>query len=96
MKLTTTIKAEAVAAALGKLTGARPVVHDVGGRAVIRWRDEDLPVARAWLDTQLSKGGGAPADVSVDLVPVVTPYAARTVLPVVLGVLLVGYIMGRV
>lgn len=94
MKLTTTVKAEAISLALFRLTGARPVVEDIGGRARIYWQDADLPAVRSWFEGQLTKTE-IPPDVSIDLLPVVGPYAAKSAAPAVLLTLIAGVLLGR-
>ena len=94
MKLSTTIKAEAVALGLGKITGKRPQVEDIGGRARVYWADADLPAVRTWFEDQVSRAA-VPPDVSIDLLPVVGPYAAKSAAPAVLLTLAIGVILGR-
>lgn len=94
MNTLTTVKAEAIAIALGRLTGARPLVEDIGGQARVYWSDQDLPRVRAWFESQLSRAA-VPPDVSIDLLPVVGPYAARSAAPAVLVTLAIGVILGR-
>lgn len=94
MKLSTTIKAEGVALALYKMTGKRPLVEDVGGRARVYWSRDDLPVVRAWFEDQVSRAA-IPPDVSIDLLPVVGPYAAKSAAPAVILTLAVGVLLGR-
>lgn len=93
-KLTTKIKAEGVALALYRLTGVRPSVEYVGQTARVFWRAEDLPVARAWFESQVSRAE-LPPDVVIDLLPVVGPYAARSAAPAVVLTLAVGVLLGR-
>lgn len=93
-RLSTRIKAEAVALGLMKMTGRRPMVEYVAGRARVYWSADDLPYVRAWFENQLSKTS-IPPDVSIDLLPVVGPYVARSTGPVVILTLAVGVILGR-
>lgn len=96
MKLSTTVKAEALAIALFKLTGRRPVIEDLGGRARLSWSAEDLPFVRTWFESQLSRPVTAvPPDVEIDFLPVVGPYAARSAAPAVLLTLAAGVLLGR-
>jgi len=94
VKLATTLKAEGVALALNKMTGRRPLVEDVGGRARVYWSAEDLPHVRAWFEDQVSRAS-VPPDVSIDLLPVVGPYAAKSAAPAVILTLAVGVLLGR-
>jgi len=94
MKLVTSVKAEAIAIALQRLTGFRPLIEDIAGRARIYWSDNDLPAVRSWFENQLTKTS-APAEISVDLLPVVGPYAAKSAAPAVLITLAVGVLLGR-
>jgi len=94
MKLSTTLKAEAVALALYRLTGSRPIIESVGDTARVYWLETDLPMVRAWFEKQVQKSS-VPPDVSIDLMPVVAPFASRTAAPAVLITLAVGVLLGR-
>ena len=96
MRLSTTIKSEAVALGLYKMTGRRPIIADVAGKARIYWAPQDLPFVREWFENQVMRAGSLPpGDVSVDLVPVVGPYVAKSAVPLVLLTLAVGVLAGR-
>jgi hypothetical protein len=94
VRLATTLKAEGVALALYKMTGRRPKIEDIAGRARVYWDSDDLPVVRAWFEDQVSRAA-IPPDVSIDLLPVVGPYAAKSAAPAVILTLAVGVILGR-
>lgn len=98
LPLSTEVKAEAIALGLYKVTGRRPLLRELpGGRAELFWSEDDLPYVRRWFEGQADRvgsGAGAP-DVSVDLFPVVSPYAARKVGPIALVLLGVGILLGR-
>lgn len=95
-KIVSAVKAQAVALALGRVTGYTPLVARVGDRARVYWSNDDLPHVRAWLRQHASRvASGPPSDVYIDLVPVVQPYVMQSVIPAVLITLAVGVVLGR-
>jgi hypothetical protein len=94
MKIQTRAKAELIATVLGRLTGRRPAIEFSGETARVAWVAEDLPVVREWFENQLSPSA-VPSDVTVDLLPVISPFVTRKVLPAALGAVLGGFILGK-
>lgn len=93
--LKTSLKAEAISLALAKVTGRRPIIEKTPAGVRIYWSDEDLPAVRAWFESQVSRVSDVPPDITIDLLPVVSPYAVRNVAPAVLVTLAVGVLLGR-
>jgi len=94
MKIATRAKAEIIAAALGRMSGRRPVIEYVGDTARIAWAAEDLPAVRLWLESQLTPGA-VPSDVTVDLLPVISPFVTRKIVPAAVGTFLAGFLFGK-
>jgi len=85
--------AESYAAALEKMVGVPAAVRHVANYSEVYWSRENIPAAQSWLNRQLSPG--KPGDVRVDFGPVVYPVAARRALPYVVGLLVAGYVAGK-
>ncbi len=110
MNLSLSIKAEGAAAALKAVTGERPVVsYEPGGYAKLYWDPNQIARLQGKVDQRLTQGvtmALAPAqppkagDLVVDWGPVVNPVLMRKALPAAiglgLGVLAVGFVLGRV
>lgn len=72
------IKAQAIAAGLGEITGKKPMVYEQGGRLIVGWKDTDVPVVSDMLQRQFQKlADQPPGPVQVDFAPVVLPVAAK-------------------
>jgi hypothetical protein len=91
--LTRAATAESYAVALEKMTGVPVAVRHVADYSEVYWTPQNVPAARSWLNRQLSPG--KPGDVRVDFGPVVYPVATRRALPFVVGLLLAGYVAGK-
>ena len=76
--LSDNIKAQAIAAGLGEITGKKPMVYESGGRLVVGWKDTDVPSVSDMLQRQFQRlADQPPGPVQVDFAPVVLPVAAK-------------------
>ena len=94
--LATIGKAAALKAAVQAATGEQPELVHYPEYSLLKFSPEANARLRARFESQMGQiGTGAPADVRVDLVPIVGPYVAKRVAVVLLGALAVGYLAGR-
>lgn len=89
-------KAAALRAAISAATGEDPQLVHYPDYSEIRFSPEANNRLRARFERQMGMvGTGTPADVRVDLVPIVGPYVAKRAATVLLVSLGVGFILGR-
>jgi hypothetical protein len=101
-------KAQAASAALGAVTGERPVIAYQNDYARLYWDTAQVAKLQGKVDKRLTKGvtmALAPAtppksgDIVVDWGPVVNPVLAKRALPALVGVsvavLALGFLIGR-
>jgi len=94
--LATMGKAAALKAAISAATGEDPRLVHFSDYSEIRFSPEANRRLRARFERQMGMvGTGDPADVRIDLVPIVGPYVAKRVAAVLLISLGVGFIGGR-
>lgn len=91
-ELDTVLKAKAVAAAIYGLTGEKPRVVVKEDHALLSWTPEQNDRLRVKFENQMAQG---PGDVRVDLLPVVSPYVTKRAVPLLLGALAIGFLIGR-
>jgi hypothetical protein len=92
--LSAVLKAQALAAAIGDITGTHPVITDTGAVERITFTPADQIKVREWLESMLASAQ-VPGDVQVDFVPVILPLAVKKLLPAVVAIALVGFLLGR-
>lgn len=92
MSLQSIATAEAYGAALKALTGVPATVTHKAEYSEVRFSDPNL--ASSWIEQQLKPG--QPGDVRVDLMPAVLPVVLKRAVPVALGILAVGYLLGKI
>lgn len=83
---------EFLAAALAKITGAKPTIQYVGTNVKLYWQGPELLKAQAWVNSQMS---AAPSAVQIDFLPIAAPAILRTVAPFLLAAFGVAYLIGR-
>lgn len=94
MDFITLTKGKAVGFALEQVTGKEPVVQDMGDYIKIYWKDEDIPAITKKINDITSKE--EKGDIRVDWMPVVAPIAIKKALPYAVGILVVGYVLGKI
>ena len=95
MKIETELKAQTLATAMGMITGFKPSVSErPDGTALLMFSETDLPKIRKGLETLALRTGKGKGDVAVNFAPVITPLALKYALPVIVGVLVAGGIVG--
>ena len=92
MSLQTIATAEAYGAALKALTGTGATVTHKADYSEVRFQDPRA--AAAWIEEQLKPG--EPGAVRVDLMPAVLPVVLKRAVPVALGLLAAGYLLGKI
>lgn len=91
MALQTIALAESYAEALSRVTGTPAVARHSANYSTVTFAD---PVAtQRWIEKQLRLA--PPGDVRVDFGPAVYPVAIRAALPWALGILALGWIVGK-
>jgi hypothetical protein len=90
----TTLKAEAIRAALNGITGTEPKILYAENSARIYWTPEDQKRVQNWLET-VSRPSGKHQDVSIDFAPVILPLALKKAFIPILALLAAGYIAGK-
>ena len=93
MDFITLTKGNAVGFALEQVTDKKPVVQDMGDHIKIYWKDEDIPAITKKINDIISRK--EKGDIRVDWMPVVAPIAIKKALPYAIGILVVGYVLGK-
>lgn len=83
---------EFMAAALAKITGAKPTIQYTGKNVKIYWQGPELLKAQQWVSAQMS---AAPAAVQIDFLPIAAPAVFKSVGPFLLAGLGIAYLIGR-
>lgn len=97
MNPVTSLKAQAIAFGLKTVTGFDPLVSErPDGRALILFKQADLPQIRKNVEALALKAGQGTGDVSVDLKPVLAPIAIKYMLPLILGAVAIGGVAGYI
>ena len=91
MSIQTVATAEGYAAALYALTGTPATAKHAANYSEVYFSDPAR--ARAWVEEQLKPGD--PGTVRVDFLPVVLPVVLKRAVPVALGLLALGYLLGK-
>lgn len=93
MNLVTTAKAQALSIALEQATGERPEVQDMGDHIRVYWNTVDHKSIQSKIEKMISKK--EPGEIRVEWLPVVTPIAIKKLLPLALGLVAVGFVVGK-
>ena len=92
MSLQTIATAEAYAAAINSLTGTPATVVHKANYSEVSFSNPRA--TEAWIEEQLKPG--EPGDVRLNFMPVVLPVVLKRAVPVALGLLAVGYLLGKI
>lgn len=87
-------KAKALALALQKITGVEPSLSYETDHVLIYYQPDRLKQVQTYVE-KIAASGKKPGDVRVNWMPVVTPFAVKKAVPYVLGILAVGYVLGK-
>jgi hypothetical protein len=94
--LETTVKAEAIAAAIRAATGTSPEVIYTNDTASLIFTDEGAKKLRYFIETQMAKKGGK---INIALAPVIVPLIIKKAWPIAaaatLALILTGYLFAR-
>lgn len=85
-------KARAIGLAIQQVTGVEPSYEHAADHVRIYFQPDRLKAAQSKL-REWSKS--SPGDIRVDWFPVITPMAIEKGLPIAAGLLLAGYLLGR-
>jgi hypothetical protein len=88
-----TIKTEAIAAALSTILGSAPVTSYSDGKGKITFTTDQSKKFQTLIDSAKIKTGAT--DLNIDFMPVVMPVVLKKVIPYALGLIAVGYIIGK-
>lgn len=91
--LVTSAKVEGVSLALAQILGSTPNTQLYDSYGKISFTPEQTTKLQNMIDSAMVNKGDD--DVQIDLIPVVLPILLKKIVPVALGVLIVGYILGR-
>jgi len=90
----TAAKAQIIAAAVKQVTGARAQIIDGPGYVNLTYAESERQKIRTWLKNQLASK--QKSDINIDLVPIVFPVIMEKTWFIIAGLLLAGYVLGRV
>lgn len=85
-------KAKALSVTLERLFGVQPRVEYLQTKSRVYFAPEDLPTVRRNFAAMSSKG---PGDLEFDWLPVFRNDILKSALPYALGVLAIGYVLGK-
>lgn len=85
-------KAQVMGAALQKITGVEPSYIYEDNFVRIYFQPDRLKAVQAKISEMASSG---PSDVRIDWLPIATPLLIKKAAPVAIGLLVAGYIFGK-
>lgn len=95
MQPMTQLRAQTLAAALKLITGYQPTVTErPDGSAMLYFNEADLPKIRQAIEAMAIHAGKQKSDVGIAFAPLVTPLALKYLLPILLGLLAAGGVVG--
>jgi hypothetical protein len=92
--LQTTLKASAIQIAARELTGISPEIEQYPDHVRLFWTPENQRAMQQYIENQLKPRPAG--DVQIDVAPILLPLGVKKVLPYALGILAIGFIIGRV
>ena len=98
-QLQTRLQAEGLVAAIYTVTGIKPQArYYTDGHAEIFFADQDVKKLRDYVDKLLSTKPKktAATDVRVHALPILVPPVAKRALPYIIGLIALGYILGKI
>lgn len=87
-------KAKATGLVLKNVFGIEPQYQYLEDHVRVYFKPEDLPTVHAKINELFVKGK-TPSDVRIDYLPVISPIAIKKVLPIAIGTLVTGYLLGK-
>jgi len=93
VSIMTAAKAQIIAAAVKQVTGAQAQITDGPGYVNLIYAENERKKIRAWLKNQLASK--QKSDINIDLVPIVMPVVIEKTWFIFAGLLLAGYLLGR-
>jgi hypothetical protein len=91
--LATAAKTQAIATAFSLILGSYPIVTYKGEMGVVSFTPDQAAKLREYITAKMNDN--TPSDLQIDLLPALLPLLLEKSLPVVAGILLLGYILGR-
>jgi hypothetical protein len=91
----TILKAEGILFAIEKLTGARPYIRYSPSGADIYFTPAQVASVRPVVTALLEKKPAPGDNINIHAAPIVAPIILKKAAPFVLGILVVGYILGK-
>jgi hypothetical protein len=92
MSIQTVATAESYAVALNALTGTPATAKHALDYSEVYFSDPAK--TRAWIEDQLKPG--PPGAVRIDFMPVILPVVLKRAVPVALGLVALGYLLGKI
>lgn len=92
--ITAITKAQALGLAMQKITGIEPSYDYKPDHVLVYWQPDRLKRMQGYVE-KLASSGRKPGDVRVNWMPVITPFAIKKAVPYIVGMLAVGYILGK-
>ena len=94
MKITPMAKATIYSVFIEKITGEKPILQDKGNYVNIVLSNSQEKTMQALLENKIDSK--QESDVRVDLKPVLSPIIIKKALPIGIGILVGGYILGKI
>jgi|WetSurMetagenome_2_1015567.scaffolds.fasta_scaffold06083_7 hypothetical protein len=91
---TTSLKTEAIAAALSTILGSSPVTSYSNGKGKITFTSDQSKKFQTMIDSVKLKSGAT--DINIDFLPVVMPVVLKKTVPYILGLVAIGYVLGKI
>jgi hypothetical protein len=85
-------KSQMYGEALRKIVGVTPSYKKEGGKTVVYYPEDKIPAARKSFNALMESPDG---NVKVDFMPVITPYALKTYGVYALGLVALGFLVGK-
>lgn len=87
-------KAQALGLALKKTTGIEPSYVYETDHVLIYYEPDRLKQMQEYVE-KIAASGRKPGDVRVNWMPIITPFAIKKAVPYVVGILAIGYFLGK-
>jgi len=91
--LQTTLKAGALQIVAEQLTGIKPDIETFPDHVRLYWTPENQRAMQYYIENQLKPRPAG--DVRIDVAPILLPLGVKKILPYALGILAIGFIIGR-
>jgi hypothetical protein len=88
-------KAQAVGKLLYSFTGIEPQYTYYDDYVNVFYKQSDIPAIQSKIDSLIKNNSGKKSDIQIDYLPLISNLLIKKVLPYGLGLILIGYIIGK-